>query len=310
MDRRTSLLERIRPYSFSALLLAIACLAAATLLRLGFGWLGVSLPFGTFYPAVLIASLLAGAPAGIGVMLGAILIAWWAFIPPYYEFTSLNPTLIANFTLFVFSSGCIVALATFHRDVFQRLRERDRERDLLLREMEHRGRNTYAVVEAIVRNTLVNDRASADAIAGRVHAVSSANDLVNQSNTKTVQLKALLALEFGPNAEARLRTAGPDIEVSPDAARNLGLVFHELVTNAMKHGALSSPNGRVVVQWRAEGGTVHLGWKEENGPPVAQPQRQGFGTVIVTQSLKSLGGDIVFAFDTAGLRCDLTFAYR
>jgi two-component sensor histidine kinase len=78
----------------------------------------------------------------------------------------------------------------------------------------------------------------------------------------------------------------------------------------MKHGALSSPNGRVVVQWRAEGGTVHLGWKEENGPPVAQPQRKGFGTVIVTQSLKSLGGDIVFAFDTAGLRCDLTFAYR
>ncbi len=310
MDRRTSLLERIRPYSFSALLLAIACLAAATLLRLGFGWLGVSLPFGTFYPAVLIASLLAGAPAGIGVMVGAILVAWWAFIPPYYEFTSLNPTLIANFTLFIFSSGCIVALATFHRDVFQRLRERDRERDLLLREMEHRGRNTYAVVEAIVRNTLVNDRASADAIAGRVHAVSSANDLVNQSNTKTVQLKALLALEFGPNAEARLRTAGPDIEVSPDAARNLGLVFHELVINAMKHGALSAPNGRVVVQWRGEGGTVHLGWKEENGPPVAQPQRQGFGTVIVTQSLKSLGGDIVFAFDTAGLRCDLTFAYR
>ena len=186
-----------------------------------------------------------------------------------------------------------MALATFHRDVLQRLRERDRERDLLLREMEHRGRNTYAVVEAIVRNTLVNDRASADAIAGRVHAVSSANDLVNQSNTKTVQLKALLALEFGPNAEARLRTAGPDIEVSPDAARNLGLVFHELVINAMKHGALSAPNGRVVVQWRAEGGTVHLGWKEENGPPVAPPQRQGFGTVIVTQSLKSLGGDIV-----------------
>ena len=102
MDRRTSLLERIRPYSFSALLLAIACLAAATLLRLGFGWLGVSLPFGTFYPAVLVASLLAGAPAGIGVIAGAILVAWWAFIPPYYEFTSLNPTADRQFHAFHF----------------------------------------------------------------------------------------------------------------------------------------------------------------------------------------------------------------
>src|SRR5580704_8794556 len=119
MDRRTSLLERIRPYSFSALLLAIACLAAATLLRLGFGWLGVSLPFGTFYPAVLVASLLAGAAAGFGVILGAVLIAWWAFIPPYHEFNALNATTIANFLLFSFSSGCVVVLATLHRDVLQ-----------------------------------------------------------------------------------------------------------------------------------------------------------------------------------------------
>jgi two-component sensor histidine kinase len=310
MDRRTSLLERIRPYSFSALLLAIACLAAATLLRLGFGWLGVSLPFGTFYPAVLIASLLAGAPAGIGVMLGAILIAWWAFIPPYYEFTSLNPTLIANFTLFVFSSGCIVALATFHRDVFQRLRERDRERDLLLREMEHRGRNTYAVVESIVRNTLVNDRASANAIAGRVRAVSSANDLVNQSDDKTVPLQALLSLEFAPNPETRLRTSGPFIEVSSDAARKLGLVFHELATNAMKHGALSNPDGRVDVSWQADGRMVRLTWCEQNGPAVSPPTRQGFGTMIVTESLKSLSGRTTFDFDPAGLRCDMYFSSR
>jgi two-component sensor histidine kinase len=309
MDRRTSLLERIRPYSFAALLLVIACLATATLLRLGFGWLGVSLPFGTFYPAVLIASLLAGAAAGFATILGTILIAWWAFIPPYYEFNTLNPTIIANFALFSFSSGCVVVLATWHRDVLQRSRERDRERDLLMREMEHRGRNTYAVVEAIVRNTLVNDRASADAIAGRVHAVSSANDLINQSNTKTVRLKALLALEFAPNPEARLRTAGPDIEVSPDAARKLGLVFHELTTNAMKHGALANPGGRVVASWQAENDKVRLTWKEEDGPTVAPPQREGFGTVIVAQSLKSLDGGIVYAFVPDGLCCDMTFNY-
>ena len=310
MDRWTSLLERIRPYSVSALFVVFACLGLATLLRIGFGWLGVSLAFATFYPAVLVAALLAGAPAGVGVMFGSIFIAWWAFIPPSYEFNHLTSTDIANFLLFLFSSGCIVALAQWHREVLQRSHERDLERDLLMQELEHRGRNTYAVVESIVRNTLLDDRASADAIAGRVRAVSSANDLVNQSGTKTVRLKTLLALEFAPNAETRLRISGPDIALSADAARKLGLVFHELTTNAMKHGALAKPEGRVIASWQADGGQVRLSWKEEDGPPVLPPQREGFGTVVVTQSLKSLSGDIAFAFEPDGLCCEMTFGYR
>lgn len=307
MDGRTSLLERIRPYSFAATLLVIACLVLASLLRLGFGWFGANVPFATFYPAVLVAALLAGAPAGIAVLCGAAIIVWFAFIPPFYEFNRLTATDIANMVLFVISGACVVALATFHRDVLQRLREHDRERDLLMREMEHRGRNTYAVVEAIVRNTLAHDRTSADAIAGRVRAVSSANDLVNQSNSKTVRLRALLALEFAPNAETRLRTAGPDIELSPDAARKLGLVFHELTTNATKHGALATPSGRVTVSWLEDGGRVRLTWKEDDGPPVTPPSREGFGTVILTQSLRSLAGEISLAFDPDGLCCEMAF---
>jgi two-component sensor histidine kinase len=310
MDRWTSVIRHIRPHSFSALGVAFACLATATLLRFGFGWLGVSLPFATFYPAALVAALLAGVPAGVGVMLGAILIAWWAFIPPAYEFNHLTATELANFLMFFFSAGCVVALAQWHRKVLQRSHERDLERDLLMQELEHRGRNTYAVVESIVRNTLLNDRASADAIAGRVRAVSSANDLVNQSGTKSARLKTLLALEFAPNAETRLRTSGPDVALSADAARKLGLVFHELTTNAMKHGALATPEGRVIASWRADSGQVRLSWKEENGPPVLPPAREGFGTVVVTQSLKSLSGDIAFAFEPDGLCCDMTFGYQ
>src|SRR3984957_11161942 len=260
MDPPPSLVERIGPFSLAPLLLAFARLGLATLVRIAFGWIGVSLPFGTYYPAVLVTAVLAGVPAAFGVIFGAILIAWWAFFPPLYEFGILNKTDIANFLLFIFSTSCVVALAQLYRDVVFKLRERDRERELLLQELEHRGRNTYAVVESIVPNTLVNDRASADAIAGRVRAVSSANDLVNQSNSKTVPLPALLSLEFAPNAETRLRASGPAVEVSSDAARKLGLVFHELVTNAMKHGALANPDGRVVGDWQAEGRMVYLTW--------------------------------------------------
>ncbi len=305
--RRTRFVERVRPYSWTALLVVIVCLAAAWLLRVIVSDFGIDALFPTFYPAVLLAALVAGTPAGVATILGAILIAWWAFIPPVYEFGPLTREQIANLVLFAASSGCLVFMSHLYRDALIALRRRDRERDLLIQEMQHRGRNTYAVVESIVRTTLVNDRASADAIAGRVRAVSSANDLVNRSDEKMVPLPALLSLEFAPNPETRLQTSGPAVEVSPDAARKLGLVFHELVTNAMKHGALANPDGRVVVDWRAEGRMVHLTWREQNGPPVSPPQRQGFGTMIVTESLKSLSGSTAFAFDPDGLRCEMSF---
>jgi two-component sensor histidine kinase len=290
-----------------AFLVAALCLAVATLLRVVLADFGLDALFPSYYPAVLFAALLAGTPAGMGVVVGAILIVWWAFIPPVYQFNPLNAAQTANLVLFFISSGCLVVMSHLYRDVLVRLRQRDRERDLLLQELQHRGRNTYAVVESIVRNTLVNDRASADAIAGRVRAVSSANDLVNQSNTKNVQLHSLLTLEFAPNADTRLRMSGPNVALSADAARKLGLVFHELTTNAMKHGALANPGGRIAASWQAKGRKVHLTWQEHDGPAVAPPLREGFGTIIVTQSIKSLSGDISFAFNPEGLRCEMAF---
>jgi two-component sensor histidine kinase len=309
-ERRTRFVERIRPSSWSALLVVTLCLAAATLLRIALSDLGLNALFPTYYPAVLLAALLAGTLAGIGVIVGAIVIAWWAFIPPPYQFSPLTNGELANLVLFAASSGCLVVMSHLYRDVLFRLRRRDRERELLLQELQHRGRNTYAVVESIVRHTLVNDPASADAIAGRVRAVSSANDLINQSDTKTVDLRSLLMLEFAPATQAQLRTTGTNIALTADVARKLGLVFHELVTNAMKHGALSSPRGRVVVTWQADSDSVRLKWREEDGPAVLPPQRQGFGTVIVTQSLKSLSGGITSAFEPSGLDCDIHFKCR
>ena len=309
-ERRTRFVERIGPYSWTALFIVIGCLAVAWLLHDIVSYLGIDAQFPTFYPAVLLVALIAGTPAGVATIFGTILIVWWALIPPFYSFGPLTREHIANLLLFAASSGCLVIISHLYRGALIRLRRRDREREFLLREMQHRGRNTYAVVESIVRATLVNDRASADAIAGRVRAVSSANDLVNRSDEKTVPLPALLSLEFAPNPETRLQTSGPDVEVSSDAARKLGLVFHELVTNAMKHGALANPAGRVAVDWQANGHTVHLTWREQNGPTVSPPQRQGFGTLIVTESLKSLSGKTTFAFDPDGLRCDMSFDCR
>src|SRR5262249_3481813 len=136
-------------------------------------------------------------------------------------------------------------------------------------------------------------------IGGRIRAIKYANDLLNQTSTHTVLLQTLLLHEFVPYGEARFHPEGPDVELSPDTARHLALLFHELVTNAAKYGSLSNPRGRVLISWKHIDGLVTLEWAEKDGPVVRPPEKHGFGSRIVTQSLKPVGGSItpIFAPD-------------
>lgn len=299
-------LVQLRPWSAQAILVALACLAGATSVRVVLGWFGVTAPFGTFFPAVLVTALLAGTPAAIAVIMASVFVVWWTFLPPPYQFNPIGAKDIANITLFIISSGLIIVVAQLYRTTLQQLQNRNSERELLMRELEHRGRNTYAIVETIVRNTLAADRDKADIIAARVRAVSSANDLVNWSNTRTVSLLRLLALVFGANAE-RISVSGADVELSPAATRTLSLVFHELLINAMKYGALSNPSGSIAIHWVSGAERVALTWVESGGPEVSRPDRTGFGTTVMTRSLAALSGDIDFAFNLSGLRCGVQF---
>jgi two-component sensor histidine kinase len=97
------------------------------------------------------------------------------------------------------------------------------------------------------------------------------------------------------------------LDLSADTARPLALVFHELVTNAAKYGALSTYGGRVLISWKHVGGVVTLEWTEQGGPMVRPPEKHGLGSRIVTQSLKALGGSIGPTFAPDGLRCSITF---
>jgi two-component sensor histidine kinase len=174
-------------------------------------------------------------------------------------------------------------------------------------ELEHRGRNTYAVIDAIVQRTLEDDPERASIISGRIHAVKYANDLLNQAATHRLLLKILLWHELVPYGEARCHAEGPDVELPPDTARHLALVFHELVTNAAKHGALSRPGGRILISWKKADAVVRLEWREEGGPVVRPPTEHGFGTRIVAQSLKSVSGSITPTFEPDGLQYAITF---
>jgi two-component sensor histidine kinase len=163
----------------------------------------------------------------------------------------------------------------------------------------------------IVQNTLEDEAERANILSGRIRAVKYANDLLNQGSAHTVLLKTLLLHEFVAYGETCLHTDGPEVELSPDTARHLALVFHELVTNAAKYGALSNSGGRVMISWKKAEGVVRLEWREEGGPVVSAPKKHGFGSRIVTHSLKSVSGSITPNFAAEGLQCTITFrVYR
>jgi two-component sensor histidine kinase len=296
------------PYSIRSVGVAVLCFASAFLLQIAFRAAGGSLLFATYFPAVLVAGLISGLPAGVFVTVAGLMTVWWAFMPPQSAFFPLASDQLLDIGTYLISSGCILLVTERFRETLRRLREHERERELLTMELEHRSKNTYAVLDVIVRKTLEDEPDLANTLSGRIRAVKFANDLLNHTTTHTVLLKTLLLQEFMPYGETRFHAEGPDIELSADIARHLTLVFHELVTNAAKYGALSKPGGRVLIAWKNEDLLVKLEWREEGGPLVSPPKKNGFGSKIVTQSLKSVSGSIAPTFAPEGLRCSIIFS--
>lgn len=305
--RLIGLIGAIPPYSWRALLVVIVVILSALAVQIVFRSLGGLVMFSTYFPAVLVAGLLAGLPAGIVVTVSSLFIVWWAFMPPTFMFFPLVLSQQLDLAAFLISSGCILAVTESYRAALVQLRKNERERELVMKELEHRGRNTYAVIDAIVQKTLEDEPQRANIISGRIRAVKYANDLLNETTTHTVVLKTLLLHEFMPYGEARFYAEGPEVELAPDTARHLALVFHELVTNAVKHGALSNPDGRVLISWKLADGVVRLEWREEGGAVVTRPTVFGFGSKIIAQSLKSVSGSITPTFAPHGLQCAITF---
>jgi two-component sensor histidine kinase len=301
-----TLSERVRAHVAGPYIFALAMVGLALVGRVVFGWLGASLPYATFYPAILFAALVAGPHAAIAAMVVSVALVGWMLLPPFMHGGPLSATTIANHGLFVVVTGLMIWLAHVFRQAITRLRTEERHRELMLKEMEHRGKNTFAVVEAIVRNTLgMTD--DSETIVGRVRSVSSTNDIINRSPTHRASLQSIIANEFEAYGPDRVRCNGPDIDLSPHASRHVALVLHELVTNAVKHGALSTPQGYVAVEWEADGSMVTMRWAEREGPAAVTPEAYGFGARLVTSTLKALGGGIDAEFSERGLTCRITF---
>ena len=307
IDRLAQWIEETPPYSWRAANIAIISVAVATLIRAGSGLTGPDLRLVAYGPAILATGLLAGVPAAIAAAIVSCAIVYWAFTAPFFQFKWLIASDQIAFGLFELAAACTILFAYWCRTILGRMRRAQITNEMITRELEHRGRNTFAVLEVIVQKSLPHDTRAAADILGRMRAVQYANELLTKPADTRIHLDTLLVHEFAAFGTERLVMNGPALEISPETARHLVLIIHELVTNAAKYGALSAPRGTVLARWRREGSEVVFDWRERGGPQPEEPDRKGFGSRLVAQCVNALGASWDAAYTPQGLDCTLRF---
>ena len=171
-------------------------------------------------------------------------------------------------------AGQVVRISGVTIDITDR-KEAEERQVLLAREVDHRARNALAVIQSIIRLTrakTVDDYV--EAIEGRIKALARAHTLLSDLRWHGADLGTLVAEELAPyRAGDKIQCSGPDISLQPATAQGLALAVHELATNAAKHGALSSPAGKIRLDWQLQADALTLHWVENGGPASGRRQR-------------------------------------
>lgn len=189
----------------------------------------------------------------------------------------------------------------------------EERRGLVLRELAHRSRNGILLLMSLVSQTAreaASVKALEEVLMGRLQALADCQDLLTQAGGRSLLLGDLLDRGLSPFDAARF-DIGPgvrEISVPAGTVVALALLVHELATNAVKYGALSSPGGGVSLRLPSTAdGNAHLAWVETGGPPVSPPTRRGFGSRLLAVSLRNDGGRVEPRFSPAGFQADIHF---
>ena len=207
-------------------------------------------------------------------------------------------------------------------DLSKHKQEEDRLR-FLLGELNHRTQNTLATVQAIAVQTLrgAADEDVVDAFEGRILALSKAHSLLGRKHWETVSLRDVIDQILQPfglsdRRVARFSVEGDDVHLQPKTALTLAMLFHELATNAAKHGALSNgAAGKIDIAWQAEptprSDWMRLRWQESGGPVVTPPGRKGFGSRLIEGGLaQDLCGEARLDYEPLGVVCQIIMPLR
>jgi two-component sensor histidine kinase len=194
------------------------------------------------------------------------------------------------------------------------LREATERQKILTDELQHRIKNTLAMVGAIANQTMRGDDVDAarDAFAARLVTLSHAHDILTQTSWLSAPIREVVEGALAPHktGDSRIKVSGPDLRLSPKQALALALAVNELATNAVKYGALSNDVGTVGIVWSTPTHetvpSFMFKWNESNGPPVVPPARTGFGSRLIERVLANdFGAKICITYSAGGIVCEL-----
>lgn len=266
------------------------------------------LPTITVVVAMAIVTTFVGTVAGVTTAVVGGLASWYLIFNPGSFSLAHNAWVpLLGFTVIAI---VIVGTASLYRSSERRLHEREMAEleeqaanaDFFAREMAHRLKNALAIVQAIAFQTLGTDRPEASRFAGRLRALADANELLTEEIKQPVaDITQILrsALAIFQNGKGRVEVRSVPASIPAQQVVSLALALHELGTNAVKYGALSTPGGTVLVTVEEDGDRLKLLWEERGGPPVSAPNESGFGTRLLQRS----GINTELRYDPDGLKC-------
>ena len=210
-------------------------------------------------------------------------------------------------------TGRVAGIFVQGHDVTQTVLAAERQK-LMIDELNHRVKNTLATVQSIAMQTArfhADPRTFAEGFQARLLALSHTHDLLTRSHWEGASLVEVLEHETEAHGAHRVSMNGPRVHLSPAAALSLGMIFHELATNAAKYGALSTGEGRVLIDWHhtaAPRSRLALTWRETGGPAVSRPEHRGFGSRLIERNARhDLAGGIELHYASDGLVAEIEF---
>jgi two-component system, chemotaxis family, CheB/CheR fusion protein len=189
------------------------------------------------------------------------------------------------------------------------LTKAEAHQQVLIAELNHRVKNMLTIAIAVIEQTMVNGKSAAElrsSLTERLRAMARAYGALSRENWESVALADLVGQELAPFGRERFTLDGPPLRVKPRLALSIGMVVHELATNAAKYGAFSVAGGRLTVTWCTDDDEFTLTWQERGGPTVVEPATQGFGLkLMINEATYTLAGHLELKFDSKGLEAVL-----
>jgi len=212
-----------------------------------------------------------------------------------------------SYRLFPLGDG----IGVVFRDITDR-RSAEEQRDLLMKELEHRVKNTLSIVQSIAAQTFRNsgiDMSVQRAFEARLVTLSNVHGVLTRRNWHSADLHDVVSSALRPHDtldRGRFTVDGPALRLGPKSAVALSMAVHELCTNATKYGALSLESGQIDVSWSDADGRFRWQWRERGGPPLEKPVRTGFGSRMIERALAmQLSGVVTIDYQPAGLVCTI-----